>query len=703
MSCDMSHKTTNGLSHCAGNGGGRCTYALQNPDLVPSAYRRYTRAMVGNASLQALWRRFAVDKGEIPASDIRPLILESWKRSRAYGIDPFRSCGCISVEPSELERRKILRADLLEAAVPYLYELYRIIKGSRSLITLTDEDGIVLDVVSDDEIRDMKNFPHPGSVHSEQVIGTSGIGTSLCVDNPVQIHAEEHWLQDNHSWSCNSSTIHRSGKVVGCLNLSCPFDTSHEHSLGLIVASVNAIERELELTASLTEKQGLIQQQNAVLELVDTGIILIDRQGMILKTNRMMHDILHIDADMVGHLVSETIPVNIDFLSLMAEEHSLNDQEAAVRVKGKQHYLCFSTALVKSGTCIEAMVIRVRESKAILKMVNRITGSRAIYTFDDITGNSTELLKCISLARMANRNNSNVLIMGESGTGKELFAHAIHNDSNRRNGPFVVINCGALSRDLIQSELFGYEGGAFTGAKKEGNPGKLELADGGTLFLDEIGEMPLDAQVNLLRVLQTGEVIRIGAKYPKSVDVRVITATNKDIYQAVEEKTFRDDLFYRINIFALKLPALRERISDIRTLADIFLTRFSKDMGKSICAIEEDVYAIFERYSWPGNIRELANIMDRAIAVAETSWVCVSDLPAALQSLGQKRAEPERAPATETRSGRRIDELEHDCLLDLLNETGGNLREVARRMGVARSTVYNKIRSLRIPIQNYRR
>jgi transcriptional regulator with PAS, ATPase and Fis domain len=529
------------------------------------------------------------------------------------------------------------------------------------------------------------------------------MGTSLSIDGPVQIHAEEHWLQDNHGWSCNSSTIHRAGRIVGCLNLSCPLEKGNEHSLGLIVASVNAIERELELTASLTEKQGLIQQQNAVLELVDTGIILIDRQGVILKTNRMARDILRVGSDMIGRPVSETITAGIDFLSLMAGEHSLNDQETSVKLNGKQVYLSFSTALVRSESGIEAMVIRVRESKAILKMVNRITGSRAIYTFDDITGNSTELLKCISLAKMANRNSANVLILGESGTGKELFAHAIHNDSSRKNGPFVAINCGALSRDLIQSELFGYEGGAFTGAKKEGNPGKLELADGGTLFLDEIGELPLDAQVNLLRVLQTGEVTRLSAKHPKSIDVRVITATNKDVYRAVEEKTFRDDLFYRINIFALKLPALRERVGDIRTLANIFLKKFSRDMRKTFLGIDEEVYAIFDRYSWPGNIRELANVMDRAIAVTETSWISVCDLPAALQNIAQNRPEPPHADPASGSRGKNISELEHDCLLDLLTETGGNLREVARRMGVARSTVYNKLKSLGIPIHQYRK
>jgi sigma-54 dependent transcriptional regulator, acetoin dehydrogenase operon transcriptional activator AcoR len=659
--------------------------------------------MAGSDSLQASWQSFAIEKADIDPREVRAFILESWKRSRAYGIDPYRSCGCICIESAELARRKSLRADLLEAAVPYLHELYRIMKGSRSLISLTDEDGVVLDVMSDDEIRDMKNFPRQGTIHAEDVVGTSGIGTSIYIDAPVQIRAEEHWLQDNHSWSCNSSTIHRSGKVIGCLNLSCPCDKSHEHSLGLIVASVNAIERELELTASLTEKQGLIQQQNAILELVDTGIVLIDGRGSILKTNRMANDILHAGTDSVGRHISELVPANIDFMALMAEGQSLCDHEAAVRIKGKQCYLSFSTALVKNGQGIEAMVIRMRESKAILRMVNRITGSRAIYTFDDIVGNSTELLKCISLAKMANRNNCNIMILGESGTGKELFAHAIHNDSNRRNGPFVAINCGALSRDLIQSELFGYEGGAFTGAKKEGNPGKFELADGGTLFLDEIGELPLDAQTNLLRVLQTGEVARIGAKGTKSVDVRVITATNKDIYRAVDEKTFRDDLFYRINIFALKLPALRERGGDVRTLADIFLEKFSRDMGKSFLSIDEEVYGIFERYGWPGNIRELANVMDRAIAVSENSRICVADLPPTLQCIAQKEVDDPKPCPEPGREGRTMEKLERDYLLELLGETGGNLREVARRMGVARSTVYNKIKSQQIPIENFRR
>ncbi len=646
------------------------------------------------------WKRFVTDKKEIDSDLIRPIILESWKRSKAYGVDPYRT-GCVSVSTEELEHIKNVHSDLLETALPYLQKLYNLIKGSGSLITLTDENAVVLDVFSDDDIQSMQNFPNPGTIHAEKIIGTSGIGTTLFTDKPLQIHAEEHWIKGNHKWACNSSTIHSNGKIIGCFNLSCPSSNTHVYSLGLIVASVNAIERELDLKSALKEKQRLVKQQNAVLELVDTGIILINKQGIILQTNKMVHDIFNIYSSLDGHHISELIHENIDFISLINNEVSLNDREISLKLKGKHTYLRVSTAFIKNEKSIEALVIKIHKEKAILKMVNRIAGSRAIYTFKNIIGKSPKLLKCIKLVEMANRTNANVLIMGQSGTGKELFAQAIHNDSSRKKGPFVAINCGALSRNLIQSELFGYEGGAFTGAKKEGNPGKFELADGGTLFLDEIGELPLEAQVNLLRVLQTGEVIRIGAKYAKSIDVRIIASTNKDLYLSLQEKTFRNDLFYRINIFICKLPALRERPEDIRILADIFLKRFSQDMLNKFQGIQEKVYEIFENYNWPGNIRELENVIDRAIAVADTSWITMSDLPSYLQSTHTNLVE--HVPALyDKKKEQGIREIEYECLLDLLKRNYGNIREVARKMGVARSTVYNKIIKYKIHVDNFR-
>jgi transcriptional regulator of acetoin/glycerol metabolism len=649
-----------------------------------------------------LWNQFAVENTQIRSSAIRPLILDSWTRSRDLAVDPLLA-RFHSVPAEELEHRKMARADLREAAIPYIKNLYDIIEGSGSVITLTDEDGVVLDILSDDALQSMENFPLPGTVHLERYVGTNGIGTALFVGQPLQVRAEEHWLLHNHGWSCSSNVIRDKGRIIGCLCLSCPPSKSHEHSLGLIVASINAIERELDLIATLKEKQSLVNQQKAILELVDTGIILIDTEGIILQTNQITRDILKLESDWVRRHISEMIPENIDFMGLLENNAALKDQEIPILLKNKHSYLQFSTEAIKNGTVVEAILIRVQEPKKILRMVNRIAGSHAIYTYKDIVGKSPELIKCISFAKMANRKNANVLLLGDSGTGKELFAQAIHNDSPRKNGPFVAINCGALSRELIQSELFGYEGGSFTGAKKDGNPGKFELADGGTLFLDEIGELPLEAQVNLLRILQTGEVMRIGGKYSKSIDVRVITATNKDLYKAVEEKTFRNDLFYRINIFALKLPSLKERHGDVRILADTFLRRYTQDMPKCFLRMHEDVYRVFENYSWPGNIRELENVIERAIAVAESDLITICDLPANLQAVHLSASDTSDAVCPDREGERSMKELAGDRLMSLIDETGGNLREVARRMGVARSTVYYKLSKSRVPLDTIRK
>ena len=215
-------------------------------------------------------------------------------------------------------------------------------------------------------------------------------------------------------------------------------------------------------------------------------------------------------------------------------------------------------------------VISFREMKRIHKMVNKYSGFKATYTIDNIIGQSSQISYVKNLCLKASKSNSNVLILGESGTGKELVAQSIHNASSRRNEPFIAINCGALPKGLIESELFGYEGGSFTGANREGKPGKFELADGGTIFLDEIGDMPLDIQVSLLRVLQNKEIVRIGGNKPKSIDIRIIAATNKDLFKSIHDNTFREDLYYRLNVLTISVPPLRERKSDIKVLEQYF-------------------------------------------------------------------------------------------------------------------------------------
>ncbi|MCX7038133.1 MAG: sigma 54-interacting transcriptional regulator, partial [Spirochaetes bacterium] len=375
--------------------------------------------------LKLLWDQFVAKGRDIPDGLLRPMVLESWKRSRAFGADPYRDCAG-RVDDEELSRRRERRADLREVALPYIQNLFRIVAGTGSLISLGDEDSVILDLEADESIRTTNNFPHPGTIHSEDAVGTSGMGTALMIDQPVQIQAAEHWMVQNHCWSCNSMPIHYGGKIIGCLMLSCPTNYAHEHSLGLVVAAVNAIERELDLTATLKEKQSLVKQQNAILELVDTGIALIDREGRILRTNKVLNDIFEKADGFVGRHIGELIRANVDFVSLIANDMSLKDHEISVRLADKHTHLRVSTALIKDGGSAESMVIQVRESSDLLRLVNRVAGSKATYTFQDILGKSPALLQCIKLAQNASRSNANVLILGASGTGKELFAQAIH-------------------------------------------------------------------------------------------------------------------------------------------------------------------------------------------------------------------------------------------------------------------------------------
>jgi len=262
---------------------------------------------------------------------------------------------------------------------------------------------------------------------------------------------------------------------------------------------------------------------------------------------------------------------------------------------------------------VQEIVLVFKDVKKVRKLANRITGSRAIYTFDKIIGESEVIKNTIEYAKKISDSKSTVLILGESGTGKESFAQSIQNHSRRREESFVAINCGAIPKNLIESELFGYVEGSFTGAKKGGHPGKFEIADGGTIFLDEIGEMSLDLQTRLLRVIEEGIVRRIGGNDEIPINVRIIAATNKDLREEVKNGNFRTDLYYRLNVLPLKLPSLRERKEDIPLLIDYFMKRISKKLNKKEIEIPEEYMDYLLDYSWPGNIRELENLIELII------------------------------------------------------------------------------------------
>lgn len=326
-----------------------------------------------------------------------------------------------------------------------------------------------------------------------------------------------------------------------------------------------------------------------------------------------------------------------------------------------------------------------RNIKKPRKLADKIEGSYAIYTFDKAIGKDPCFLEVVEYAKKIADSDSAILITGESGTGKEIFAQSIHNYGDRKNERFIAINCAAIPKSLIESELFGYEGGAFTGAKPEGSPGKFELADKGTIFLDEIGEMPFESQSRLLRVIEEGVVRRVGASSEKIVDLRIIAASNRDLYGEMNKGNFRKDLYYRINVLPLKLPALRERPADIPILFDYFMKRKSKKLNKKEVLVDDNYISKLMKYEWPGNIRELENIVELIINT--------ESLPSFIQN-----QVIENKVVTRDHKAYTLNEIEKKHIEYVLSKYDGNISISSKELGISRNTLYRKINIYKIDV-----
>jgi len=325
----------------------------------------------------------------------------------------------------------------------------------------------------------------------------------------------------------------------------------------------------------------------------------------------------------------------------------------------------------------------MRENNTLKEPASHLHSAK--YNFDYIIGESQKIKDAIRLAKKAAQSDSVVLLQGESGTGKELFAHAIHNYSRRKNGPFIALNCGAIPDTLMESELFGYEAGAFTGAKSQGQIGKFELANSGTLFLDEISELPLESQTSLLRVLQDHTITRIGGNKAIPIDVRIIAATNKDLFAEIQKDRFRLDLFYRINVISIDIPPLRERLEDIEILTHHYLTKLGSKLHNSFVKVSPEVKQIFYQYKWPGNIRELINVLERALHLLEEDLILPQHLPLQLKN-AQDFSKNEFL----------WENAEVKLIKSALIQTGNNISKAAELLGIGRATLYRKMGKYKI-------
>jgi len=541
-------------------------------------------------------------------STVRKEISESWIRCKDLNIDPLSGKGQ-KLPTIDIDEKLKQNSELINVAKPIMENMYKVVAGSSFSILLTDKDGFILDVIGDENIMkkaDALNFIK-GTLWSEEAVGTNAIGTSIYLDKPLQTMGPEHYCIKHHSWSCSATTIHNeNGEIIGCLNMSGSYTGAHPHTLGMVLTGAYSIENQL----ALIKSNKLI---NATFQSITDGMLIIGRDLNIIRANAKAFETLGYESSDLIHRNIKDIIKETDFLNkIIFHSNSYYDLDCDFYDFKDNLIKCTINAVPIStlGTN-SSILITFRTSQVVNKFLNKVIGFPAIYRFQDIITRSNHIKSTIEYAKKAALSQCNVLIQGASGTGKELFAQSIHNYSERSKEPFVAINCASIPKELMESELFGYENGAFTGASKDGHMGKFELAEGGTIFLDEIGEMPLDMQSKLLRVLDNKKICRIGGTYEKKLNVRIITATNRNLFNEVNEKNFREDLYYRLNVMNINIIPLKDRPEDIELLSNHFINKLNKGQLTQKSLNEISIKKL-TNHSWPGNVRELQNVVERS-------------------------------------------------------------------------------------------
>ncbi|OBR93888.1 acetoin dehydrogenase operon transcriptional activator AcoR [Clostridium ragsdalei P11] len=582
--------------------------------------------------------------------------------------------------------------DIIKIAKPFMEILYDFLSGSGFSLYLTDKNGIVLTIIGDKDIvmEQAKAGIAEGVDLSEKSAGTNAAGTALFENLSVQLSGKEHFINTFQIYTCSASVIHNEqGDIIGCLTLTGKRQLAHPHTLGLVVSAVKSIENHLKLNKSQNELFKAYQYLNKIMNSMDFGIFAVDNSGIVKAINNSACSLLDINQkDIIDKNVHKVLHIWQYILDELKSGNVYADKEILYSDEKKRFNLNVYPIKDKSNI-VTGMVVIFKDIQNVYNLVNKYTSGSAAYTFDDIIGNSEKMINLKEQLKNISNSPSTVLIQGESGTGKELIAQSIHNDSNRKNKSFIAINCGAIPKNLIESELFGYEDGSFTGAKRGGRAGKFELANGGTLFLDEIGEMPLDMQVNLLRVLQENCITRIGGNKCIKIDVRIIAATNKNLREKIKKGTFREDLYYRLNVIPIYVPPLRERDMDIKVLIDYFLKIKAFKLKKSIPIVRPDIYQKLLNHNWPGNVRELENCIENIVNMnGNTSFDFQNNLSVNKQT----------SPCTTNLKYDMcsLEEWEKKAIINCINNCNHNMSKASKILGINRSTLYTKIKKYQI-------
>lgn len=607
------------------------------------------------------------------------LLKKSWERSRMNGVSALIAKDAI-LEEAQFRQYREQKEELLREINPTMEHLAHWLKTSYSIVVICDTSGYILESKGDPSfLKDTEKIQvHRGACWSEQVRGTNSAGTVIVEKKPLAVVGKEHYLEANHMLYCAASPIFDPyGELLAVLDLSGHSERYHPSLLGMVDAMARKIEDWLlvhrpdrQLVVSLSPEQNGKHR----------ALLAVNHDGVVMGGNREAQMLMKLDKQLLGNIHLSDLLTDIEPL-LHRPVGAAGADTIRLHSRQGEYGSWLASVLFDTRPSFTSTPPRTKPKTR----QSRVDGA-ILYSFDDIYGKDEQFQNAIRLAKRAAATDYTIMLTGESGTGKDIVSQAIHLASTRASKPFVAINCGAIPKSLLESELFGYEAGAFTGAKQTGQPGKLEQAHEGTLFLDEIAEMPAEMQVALLRVLQDLSVTRIGGTKSTRVDVRIITATHTDLWKKVQEGSFRADLFYRLQGVHITLPPLRER-SDRLVLARLLLKGIETELNQGPLSLTASAEHLIESYPWPGNVRQAVAALREAAFLSEGGVVDFNCFPPYILAGFQQGKEAESA----------LQEIENNAIIEMLKKTGGNVSQTARNLGIGRSTVYRKIKKLAEP------
>lgn len=633
-----------------------------------------------------------MESGEKNENVINRDIYDSWDKSSSFGVDPFSLEKPDAVDEQELERRLRKNRYVFQIVEPSMEILFDIINESEYAVILSDREGVIIRVMCGQEMKDIcsKINLHEGADYRLESVGTSSINMAIELKKPVQITGCQHYRQIfQHYTSSSAPVLTESGGVLCVLSVLGKYEQENEHTLGMIHSITKGIESQHHINKINRNLKKRNNQLEKILSMVSDSIVYTENRKIIQVNGSMLKLIGKDESEVIGRNVYDAIVTQPSLAEFFADEKKANTGGHVLLIGKNDSYKCIiSTEEVSSGfeKSPGGRLIRFTQIKMIEMMASKMQFA-AKYTFEDLIGESDSFSEAITVAKKASAFDSRVIITGESGTGKEMFAQAIHNNSSRKAGPFVAVDCGAIPHELFESEFFGYEKGAFTGARREGKEGLVEKASNGTLFLDEIGNMSLDMQIKLLRVLQEGVVFRIGGASPVNVDLRVIAATNADLEQEIRNGTFREDLYYRLNVFRIKIPPLRERRSDIPLLVNNII-KTSNNIDPSV-KVDKSAMDVFTGYDWPGNVRQLHNAVERAIIMADEHVIYPESISGEIS--GSMGVRGRFSGGGFEASKETLEEMTGRYIKFCLDMNDGNISRTARQLDVSRTTIYKYI------------